>query len=62
MMVVIGQSHSIRRSRVADYTSHGNTIVRIVPIEVGQNQTGERPQCQFLTRGCNWGKLAPSNA
>ena len=34
-MAVIGQSHSIWRSRVADYISHGNTIVRIVPIEVG---------------------------
>ena len=34
-MAVIGQSHLIWRSRVADYISHGNTIVRIVPIEVG---------------------------
>ena len=34
-MAVIGQSHFISRSRVADYISHGNTIVRIVPIEVG---------------------------
>ena len=36
-MAVIGQSHLIWKSRVADYTFHGNTIVRIVPIEVGQN-------------------------
>ena len=36
-MAVIGQSHLIWRSRVADYISHGNTIVRIVPIEVGQH-------------------------
>ena len=35
-MAVIGQSHLIWRSRVADHISHGNTIVRIVPIEVGQ--------------------------
>ena len=34
-MAVIGQSHLIWRSRVADHISHGNTIVRIVPIEVG---------------------------
>ena len=34
-MAVIGQSHLIWRSRVADQISHGNTIVRIVPIEVG---------------------------
>ena len=34
-MAVIGQSHLIWRSRVADYISHGNTIVIIVPIEVG---------------------------
>ena len=34
-MAVIGQSHFIWRSRVADYISHGNTIVRIVQIEVG---------------------------
>ena len=36
MMTVIGQSHLIWRSRVADYIPHGNTIVRIVPIEVGR--------------------------
>ena len=36
-MAMIGQSHLIWRSRVADYFSHGNTIVRIVPIEVGLN-------------------------
>ena len=35
-MAVIGQSHLIWRSRVADQISHGNTIVRIVPIEVGR--------------------------
>ena len=35
-MAVIGQSHLIWRSSVADYISHGNTIVRIVPTEVGQ--------------------------
>ena len=36
-MDVIGHSHLIWRSRVADYISRGNTIVRIVPIEVGLN-------------------------
>ena len=34
-MAVIGQSHLKWRSRVADHISHGNTIVRIGPIEVG---------------------------
>ena len=34
-MAVIGQCHLIWRSRVADHISHGNTIVKIVPIEVG---------------------------
>ena len=34
-MAVIGQSHSIWRSRVPDHFSYSNTIVRIVPIEVG---------------------------
>ena len=36
-MAVIGQSHLIWRSRVADHISHSNTIVRIVPIEVGHS-------------------------
>ena len=34
-MAVIGQSHLLRRNRVPDHISHSNTIVRIVPIEVG---------------------------
>ena len=39
-MAVIGQkSHLIWRSRVADHISHGNTIVRIVSIEVGHSNT-----------------------
>ena len=41
-MAVIGQSHLIWRSRVADYISHGNTIVRIVLIEVGQCRLGQK--------------------
>ena len=36
-MAVFGQSHSIWKSRVADHISHGNTIVRRVPIEVGHS-------------------------
>ena len=35
-MAVIGQSHLIW-SRVADRISHGNTIVRIIPIEVSHS-------------------------
>ena len=35
-MAVIGQSHLLRRSWVPDHISHSNTIVRIVPIEVGR--------------------------
>ena len=34
-MDVIGQYHLLWRSRVPDHISHSNTIVRIVPIEVG---------------------------
>ena len=34
-MAVIGQSHWLWRSRVPDHIYHGNTIVRIVPFEVG---------------------------
>ena len=41
-MAVIGQSHLIWRSRVADHISHGNTIVRLVPIEVGHCQCSKR--------------------
>ena len=37
-MAVIGQSHLLWRSRVPDHIYHGNTIVRIVPIEVGPCQ------------------------
>ena len=39
-MAVIGQSHLIWRCRVADHISHANTIVRIVPIEVGHCHLG----------------------
>ena len=39
MMAVIGQSHLIWRSRVADRISHGNTIVRIIPIKVSHSGT-----------------------
>ena len=34
-MAVIGQYNLMWRSRVLDHISHSNTIVRIVPIEVG---------------------------
>ena len=44
-MAVIGQSHLLWRSRVPDHIYHSNTIVRIVPIEVGLYQCNIVERC-----------------